>query len=69
MIGQTSAKLSQELKANCPEIPWSDITGIRNILVHHYFEIDHALVWSVVEKDLPDLKQKLSKILQQLDNG
>ena len=45
---------------------WSRITGMRNILVHHYFEIDTDIVWSVVEKDLPGLKAKVDEVLKSL---
>jgi len=39
---------------------------MRNILIHHYFEIDTDIVWSVVEKDLPDLKAKVDEALKNL---
>jgi uncharacterized protein with HEPN domain len=39
------------------------ISGMRNILVHHYFEIDEAIVWAVIERDLPDIKSAVTTIL------
>ena len=53
------------MRSDHPDLPWSGITGMRNILVHHYFEVDTDIVWSVVEKDLPDLKAKLLEILDR----
>jgi uncharacterized protein with HEPN domain len=47
-----------------PDEVWSDATGFRNILVHHYFGIDDEAVWSVVERDLPALKLKVNQVLQ-----
>jgi uncharacterized protein with HEPN domain len=55
--------LSAGFRDGHPDLPWSGITGMRNILVHHYFEIDKDIVWSVVEKDLPELKAKIQAIL------
>jgi uncharacterized protein with HEPN domain len=47
-------------------VPWADIVGMRNILVHHSFGIDREAVWSVVERDLPELKMNIQTILRNL---
>ena len=52
-IGEACRSLSNEFQANYANVPWTDIIGMRNILVHHYFGIDTDAVWSVVERDLP----------------
>lgn len=55
-----SYRLSErQLRAENPDIPWSDIIGMRNVLIHHYFGIDRDAVWNVVERDLPDLKSQI----------
>jgi uncharacterized protein with HEPN domain len=66
IIGEASRALAPELREEFPEIPWTEIIGMRNILVHHYFEIDTDLVWSVVEKDLPALKKHIQSVLEHL---
>ena len=53
VIGEAARSLGPELMDDLPEIPWSDIIGMRHVLVHHYFEIDTEIVWSVIERDLP----------------
>ena len=55
--------LSSEFTGQHAEVPWPRIVGMRNILVHNYFGIDVAIVWSVVERDLPSLKQQVASIL------
>jgi uncharacterized protein with HEPN domain len=63
IIGEAARSLDDSIMAESPEIPWKQIIGMRNILVHHYFEIDTQIVWSVVENDLPVLKQKIQALL------
>lgn len=66
IIGEASRALSSDLRDQYPEVPWSKIIGMRNILVHDYFGIDVDVVWAVVEHDLPDLAQRIETILQEL---
>jgi uncharacterized protein with HEPN domain len=62
IIGEASNKLSKEYKDKNPEIPWKDIIGMRNKLIHGYFGVDIEAVWDTVQKDLPELKKNKTKI-------
>lgn len=64
IIGEAIRALSPDLRAQHSAVPWTAIIGMRNILVHHYFGIDVDVVWAVVERDLPPLKQHIDTILQ-----
>ena len=66
ILGEAIRALSAEFRDSHPEFPWSGIIGMRNILIHHYFEIDTDIVWSVMQEDLPDLK---AKVQGALDDG
>ena len=68
IIGEASRGLSEQFRAEHPQIPWTQIIGMRNILVHHYFGIDKAAVWAVTQHDLPDLKQKVQITLDESGN-
>jgi len=66
IIGEAVKNLPEEIKRSHPEIPWRDIAGMRDIVVHQYFGVDLEFVWHVVTKDIPELKQKLLKIQKEL---
>jgi uncharacterized protein with HEPN domain len=66
VIGEACRALPDEFQARYTNVPWSDIIGMRNILVHHYFGIDQDAVWSVVERDLSDLKLNVQAILRNI---
>lgn len=59
ILGEATARVTDEFKERHPEIAWSQIIGMRNVLVHDYFVIDLDVVWRVVEIDLPQLKTLL----------
>lgn len=67
VIGEASVGLSQPLREQHPQVEWSKIIGMRNILVHHYFEIDLDIVKAVLKKDLPVLKSRIQTILSSLE--
>lgn len=69
IIGEASRGLSESTRNNHPQVPWNQIIGMRNILVHHYFGIDVPVVWSVVENDLEPLKDNVAEILKSLSDG
>lgn len=56
IISEASRHLNDELKARYPEIPWSKVAGIGNVLRHEYERVAHDVLWRVVSKDLPPLE-------------
>lgn len=66
IIGEATRALSAEIKQNYPKTPWSQIAGMRNILVHHYFGVDSSAVWNAVDRDLPTLKNQVEAMLAAL---
>jgi uncharacterized protein with HEPN domain len=53
----------QDLQAH-PEEVWAQAAGLRNVIVHEYFGIDREILWGVIERDLPDLKQRAMRALE-----
>lgn len=63
ILAESTQKISPEIKEKYTQIPWRDISGFRNILVHDYLEgIDEHVVWNVVKFDLPELKNRFEEI-------
>ena len=61
MIGEAAAKISVEVRGKKSQIPWNDIVGMRNHLVHGYFDVDLDLLWNTIEHNLPVLVMNLKK--------
>jgi len=64
IVGEACRGLSDELRSRYPEVPWSAIIGMRNILVHDYFGLNLDEVWAAVERDVPKLRQQVLAILE-----
>jgi uncharacterized protein with HEPN domain len=63
IVGEAAAKVTQECRVNCPQIPWANIISMRNRLIHAYFDIDLDIVWQTINEDLPPLIGELEKII------
>jgi uncharacterized protein with HEPN domain len=63
IIGEAATKVSNECRRVFPEIPWQDIVGMRNRLIHAYFQINLDILWITIREDLPLLVRQLEGIL------
>lgn len=63
IIGEATKQLSKPLKEQYPDIPWRNIAGLRDVLIHNYMGVDLESVWNVIENDLPSLKEQLGRII------
>ncbi len=64
VIGEAANRIPDEIQAANPEIPWLQVIGLRNRLIHGYDSVDFDILWAIVKNDLPDLIRKLEKILK-----
>jgi uncharacterized protein with HEPN domain len=69
VIGQAVKGISDQTRALEPDVPWRQIAGMRDKLIHEYFGVDLALVWDVVERELPVLRPQLADLADRLSRG
>ena len=69
IIGEASKRLPQEFKALIKEIPWVEVSAMRNKIAHDYFEVDLLKVWKTVEQDVPVLKEVLERHFEAEDKN
>src|SRR6056297_247618 len=62
IIGEAAANVPQEIQSLYVNIPWYQMKGMRNILIHEYFGVDNDVLWNTIKKDLPVLKEKLQAL-------
>jgi uncharacterized protein with HEPN domain len=65
IMGEATKNLSKEIRAKYRTIPWKDIAGMRDKLIHMYFGIKIDLVWGTVKNKLPELKEQIKEILKE----
>ena len=67
VIGEITKRLSPELIAEHPTIPWRQLAGFRDVLIHDYEKVDLEAVWRVIDEDLANLKRAVTTMLEKLD--
>lgn len=68
VIGEAVKGLGEDTREAAPEVPWRSVAGVRDVLVHHYFAVDSAIVETTVRKDLAALKQAVTRHLSDFDD-
>ncbi len=66
IIGEASRNIPEEVKGKHSEVPWKEMSGMRDRLIHAYFGVDYSLVWFTVKNRLPEAKKMIQKILAVL---
>ena len=64
IVGEAASQITKSFRDAHPQIPWEKIIGMRNRIVHAYFEVDYEMVWSTVHEDLPVLLKQLKEIVK-----
>jgi len=67
IIGEATKNLPNSLKVEHPEVPWRDMAGFRDKVVHGYFGVDLEVVWDTAIDDAPSLKPLIAKILDKME--
>lgn len=65
ILGEASNMLTEEFRQAPPKTPWKQVNGMRNYIVHEYFQVDNNVVWDVITNDLPILEQQIKEYLTE----
>lgn len=65
VIGEAAAQISDETRARAPEIPWTKVVGLRNLVAHEYFRIDLDVIETIVAEQLDDLVRAADRLLER----
>jgi uncharacterized protein with HEPN domain len=63
IIGEATKRISKEFRVKYPDVPWSDMAGMRDVLIHDYLDVDIDIVWKTASEDIFNLKELLEKLV------
>jgi len=66
IIGEAGNRISEKIKEQYPKLPWFEIVGMRNKVIHEYFGLNNEILWKTIQDDLPRLKKELLKISKKI---
>jgi uncharacterized protein with HEPN domain len=64
VIGEATKQLPQEFRKDLAHISWKDACGMRDMIIHHYFDLDMELIWRTIQEDLPPFKKDIQKLIK-----
>jgi len=67
VIGESSNRVSHEIKSKYPALPWHKMRGMRNRIVHNYDNIDYMIIWNVIENEIPELIKQIELIIDEIE--
>lgn len=69
VIGEATKNISNELKGKYPQVPWKELAGVRDKLIHHYFGVNYDIVWTIVKEELPEIIFQIEEIFDKEIEG
>lgn len=69
IIGEAAGRVSEKTKKRFSDLPWKELIGMRNRLIHAYFEVDHDIVWITIREYLPSFQKQLREIVGSIEKA
>lgn len=67
IIGEAAKNIPESIRRQYPDIPWKDMAGMRDKVIHHYFGVELKVVWKTIKEDIPLLKPSIEQIIETID--
>ena len=69
IVGEAAGRVTPQGRARCPNLPWPQVVGMRNRVVHAYFDIDLEILWKTIQTSLPELIAQIKPVLASWPGG
>lgn len=69
ILGEAAGKISNQIQESFPDLPWKQLVGMRNRLIHAYFDVDKEIIWVTIKNNLPDFCKQLKIVISQVEAG
>lgn len=67
IIGEAARNIPPEIQSQYPHLPWREMIGMRNVVIHNYFGVDETVIWRTVQEDLPPLQREVAQIVAKFE--
>ncbi len=68
VIGEAAKNVSDDIRAKYPDVPWKEMAGMRDKVIHFYFGVDREVVWVVAKDRIPSIRPLIERVLQEVEN-
>jgi uncharacterized protein with HEPN domain len=67
VIGEAANRISEKIKKRLPDLPWKELVGMRNRLIHAYFDVNHDIIWKTIREYLPSFQKQLERAVDSFE--